>query len=101
MEDKGIVLNNSIASLHINLVGPRLSVAMSKPEDAAAADDGELPDGGEHGVPAQDTERAAVELPLREDEVEHHEKADGGEIGGGVNPLRSAHDLGAHVGAQS
>ena len=99
MQNVDIILNNSIQRFEVKEMSPRVHIPSREPEHAAAPDDRHLPHGREHRVPAQHAERASVEFSLQEGEIERHHEPRPAQVGRGVDPLRSPHDLGARVGA--
>ena len=99
--DVEVVLNGGVAGLHVEGVGPGLGVAAGPPEDAGAADDGHLADGGEDLVAAHDGDGAAVVPAGLEDEVHVHEQRHRVLAGADVGALGAAHRRrGVQVGAR-
>ena len=68
------VLHDGLPGGGAGVDGVRLHVPARHPELAAAADDAHLADVGEHLVPAQDREAAALVLAGGEHEVHHHQE---------------------------
>lgn len=60
MQHIDIVLNNSVPRLAVEHVRLGERVATREPEQPRPSDDRKLPDGVEHGVSSQNTERASV-----------------------------------------
>uniref|UniRef100_K3YA03 Uncharacterized protein n=1 Tax=Setaria italica TaxID=4555 RepID=K3YA03_SETIT len=98
--DVDVVLDGGVAGLEVEGVRARLRVPSRHPEHAGAPDDGHLPDGVEHGVPAHDGDGAAVVFAGLEDEVHVHHQGHLVLAGGDVGALRAAEGLGGlEVGA--
>ncbi|RDX65675.1 hypothetical protein CR513_55649, partial [Mucuna pruriens] len=66
MEHVDVVLHNSIPCLDIKRMSLGLSIPTCEPESPASSDDWHLPHGGEHRIPPQQAECAAIVLPFRE-----------------------------------
>jgi hypothetical protein len=98
--DVEIVLDGGIAGLEVEGVRAGLRVPSRHPEHAGAADDGHLPDGGEHLVPAHDGDAAPVVRAGLEHEVHGHQQRHRALAGADVGPLRAAEEAGgAQAGA--
>jgi hypothetical protein len=89
-----VVLDDGVAGLEVEGVRPGLRVPSRHPEHAGAPDDGHLPDGVEHRVPAHDGDGAAVVPAALEDEVHVHQQGHLVPAGGDVGALRAAEGRG-------
>jgi len=74
MEDVDVVLHYSIPSLRIKRVSLRLSIPTCEPESLASSNDWHFPHGGEHRIPPQQAQRAAIVFSFREHQVHYHQQ---------------------------
>jgi len=80
-------------------VSLRLSVPTCEPKKPASSYDWHFPHGGEHRIPPQQAQRAAIELPFRELQVHYHQQ---GRFLLGRRPVYSlglSHEFGSGFGA--
>jgi hypothetical protein len=96
--DVEVVLDGGVSGLEVEGVRPGLRVPLGPAEHAGAADDGHLPDGGEHLVAAEDGHRAAVVAAGLEHEVHAHHQRHRVLAGADVGALRAAHGVALEVG---
>jgi hypothetical protein len=91
VHDVDVVLNDGITGAEVDPVRAQRRVPGGEPERGRAADDGELADLVERAVPAEQRQRAAVELAGREDEVHGLQEAQLRLVRAHVQALRPAH----------
>nr|GMD50206.1 hypothetical protein CR513_62740 [Ipomoea batatas] len=94
-----MVLHDCVTGREIRPISLGGGDALRQPENAGATDDGHFTVAIEDRVTAEEAKGAAVILPGRKHQVEHHEKPQLAERGGAVHSLSSPDDPRARVGS--
>jgi len=100
MEHVDVVLHNSISSLKIQRVSLGLSIPTCEPKKPASSYDWHFPHGGEHRIPPQQAQCAAIVFPFAEHEVHDHQQAKFFLGGRSVNSLGLSDEFGSLFGAR-